>query len=41
MNLPVNPNFDGGKWYEIKARKIKENAVPSILTSKKQTKTAF
>ena len=33
MNLPVNPNVDGGKWYEIKARKIKDNAVPSTSSA--------
>ena len=32
MNLPVNPNVDGGKWYKIKARKTEDNAVPSTLS---------
>ena len=33
MNLPVNPNVDGGKWYKIKARKTEDNAVPSTLST--------
>ena len=33
MNLPVNSNIDGGKWYKIKARKIEDNAVPSTLST--------
>ena len=31
MNLPVNPNVDSEKWYEIKARKIKDNNVHSTF----------
>ena len=32
-NLPVNPNIDGGKWYDLKANKIKTGDTSSIIAT--------